>query len=186
MKQFNSAAFYSSFEIQYRALKEAERITKDALRSLSRECLMLIHYESKNQGDISPVNRLLGILTPMNKKTFILFMQEFSGFHFDEKLGEFTKKDKSVYQAKCDKACECLEDGHFNLWSWAELNVKVEKKAFKLETLAKDIDRALNEEDADGKALYSKADILRTIMSAGISSDDLIDILQAMDIVDVK
>lgn len=185
MKHFNSTAFYNGFNITIKALKESERITKDALRSLSRECLMLVHYESKNQGDISPINQVASVLTPINKKTWILFMQEFTGFHYDEKLGEFTKKDKKAYDNKSAKAIEMLDDGHFNLWSWAELNVKVEKKVFKLDTLGKDVKRALEEEDAEGNAMYSKADVIKTIMENGISADDLIELLQAMDIVDV-
>lgn len=191
-KQFDSTKFYNSFNITIKALAESERITKDALRSLSRECLMLLHYESKNQGDISPVNKIISVVTPMNRKTFILFMQEFSGFRFDEKLGEFSKKDKQLYEEKCKKACNMLDDPHFNLWTWAELHVNVEKKKFKLDTIGRDIVKALSEEDEEGNAVYTKADILKAVIAAKdkegnsmITMDDFIDFLQAMDVVDV-
>lgn len=184
-KQFNAVAFYNSFNITIKALAESERITKDALRSLSRECLMLVHYESNKQGDISPINQVLKVLTPINRKTWILFMQEFTGFHFDEKENAFTKKDKKAYEKKANKACDMLDDPHFNLWSWAEQNIKVEKKSFKLETLGKDVKKAMEAEDEEGNLLYSKADIIKAVMQGGITSDDLIELLQAMDVVDV-
>lgn len=186
MKQFNATAFYNSFNITIRALQESERITKDALRSLSRECLMLVHYESNKQGDISPINQVLNVLTPVNRKTWILFMQEFTGFHFDEKQQAFTKKDKRLYEDKCNAACSMLDDPLFNLWSWADMHIKVEKKVFKLETLGKDVKRALEAQDDEGNLLYSKADVIRTVLEGGLTPDDLIEMLQAMDVVDVQ
>jgi len=185
MKKFDAVSFLNSFNITIKALAESERITKDALRSLSRECLMLVHYESNKQGDISPINQVLSVLTPMNRKTWILFMQEFTGFHFDEKEQAFTKKDKRLYNDKCKAACELLDDPHQNIWTWAERNIKVEKKTFKLETLGKDVKRALEAEDDEGNLLYSKADVLRTVLEGGITPDDLIELLQAMNVVDI-
>lgn len=194
MKQFDSNKFYNSFNITIKALAESERITKDALRSLSRGCLMLIHYESKNQGDISPVNKILQVLTPINRKTFVLFMQEFSGFHYDEDKVEFTNKNKTkekgkditMYDVKCAWACESLDDPHFNLWSWADKNIKVEKKAFKLDTLKKDVKRAMEAKDEQDNLIYSKADIIKAVMDGGLTADALIDILQAMAVVDAQ
>lgn len=186
MKKFDAVSFFNSFNITIKALAESERITKDALRSLSRECLMLVHYESNKQGDISPINQVLSVLTPMNRKTWVLFMQEFTGFHFDEDEQAFTRKDKRLYDDKCKAACALLEDPHKNIWTWSELNIKVEKKAFKLETLGKDVKKALEAEDEEGNLLYSKADILRTVLKGGITPDDLIDLLKAMDFVEVN
>lgn len=186
MKKFDAAAFFNSFNITIKVLAESERITKDALRSLSRECLMLLHYESNKQGDISPVNQVLKVLTPVNKKAWLLFMQEFAGFIYSEKEDTFTRKDKKLYDEKCKAACDLLDDPHQNIWTWAERNIKMEKKAFKLETLGKDVKRALEAEDEDGNLLYSKADILRTVLEHGITTDDLIEILQKMDVVEVN
>lgn len=186
MKKFDAVSFFNSFNITIKALAESERITKDALRSLSRECLMLVHYESNKQGDISPINQVLSVLTPMNRKTWVLFMQEFTGFHFNEKEQAFTRKDKRLYDDKCKAACDLLDDPHQNIWTWAERNIKVEKKAFKLETLGKDVKKALEAEDDEGNLLYSKADILRTVLEGGITPDDVIDLLKAMDIVEVN
>ena len=186
MKKFDAVSFFNSFNITIKALAESERITKDALRSLSRECLMLVHYESNKQGDISPINQVLSVLTPMNRKTWVLFMQEFTGFLFNEKEQAFTRKDKRLYDDKCKAACDLLDDPHQNIWTWAERNIKVEKKAFKLETLGKDVKKALEAKDEEGNLLYSKTDILRTVLKGGITPDDLIDLLKAMDVVEVN
>lgn len=186
MKKFDAAAFYNSFNITIKVLAESERITKDALRSLSRECLMLLHYESNKQGDITPVNQVLKVLTPVNKKAWLLFMQEFTGFVYSEKEDVFIRKDKKLYDEKCKAACDLLDDLHQNIWTWAERNIKMEKKAFKLETLGKDVKKALEATDEEGNALYTKADVLRTVLENGIDADDLIAMLQAMDVVEVN
>lgn len=186
MKKFDAVSFFNSFNITINALAESERITKDALRSLSRECLMLVHYESNKQGDIGPVNQVLKVLTPVNKKAWVLFMQEFVGFIYSEKDEAFIRKDKKLYDEKCKAACDLLDDPHQNIWTWAERNIKMEKKAFKLETLGKDVKKALEAEDEEGNLLYSKTDILRTVLEGGITTDDLIAMIKAMDVVEVN
>lgn len=183
MKAFNADAFYGTFEITLKAIRESERITKDGLRFLSRQLLEQIHYESKLQGDIQPLNRLLEVLTPINKKALVLFMQEFSGFHYDEKLSLFGKKDKRIYEAKCKAACESLEDPHFNLWTWAEKHVQMEAKPFDLKKVSQFMERTLKKASEDG---ISKADVIKAVMAGGISVDELIQVLEDMDVVEVK
>ncbi len=187
MKKFDCVSFYNSFNIVIKALAESERITKDALRSLSRECLMLVHYESNKQGDISPINQVLNVLTPRNKSAWIFFMQEFTGFHFDEKEQAFTKKDKARYQEKYLVACEMLENPEFDLWSWAKEHLEDRVKRSPLEQLGKAVERALNAKDKDTKvAIYKPSDIVAEVLKHGITPDDLIAMLQAMDVVEVN
>lgn len=186
---FNVQKFFNDFEISIRALQESERITKDALRALSRSVLEALHTKDvKTYGDIQYTNRLLGVLSPMNKRTFVLFMQEFSGFLFKEDEQVFSKKDKRkddagvmACDAKRDNALEHLLDPHFNLWTWAERNVKVEKKTFRLDTLSKDVKKAMDAKDEEGNALYSKADIIKAILSGGIDAADLLAIMDAVE-----
>ena len=186
MKQFNANAFYNSFDITIKALKDSERITKDALRSLSRECLMLVHYESNKKGDISPVNQVLNVLTPRNRSTWILFFKEFSGFHFDKTKEEFTNKDKKIYEERFLLACEMLDDAAWDIWKWAKDNMQDRVKRPALEVLASSVEKALNAKDKEtGIKLYKPSDIIKTIMEHGISADDIIELLQVMDIVDV-
>ncbi len=183
MAKFNINTFLNSFNIAIKAIAESERITKDNLRWLSRDLLSQLHETEDNPrcGDIQFVNQLLLVLTPMNRKTLVLFMQEFSGFKYDDKTELFTVKAKSVYAERLAKANEFLDDPHNNLWTWAERNVKVEKKAFKLDTLTKDIGKALKAEDEEGNALYTKADVIGAILAGGITADDLMALLNKVE-----
>jgi len=187
MKKFDAVSFLNSFNITIKALAESERITKDALRSLSRECLMLVHYESNKQGDISPVNQVLKVLTPRNKSAWMFFMQEFTGFHYDKAKEEFTKKDKEKYTEKCLLACEFLEGKDNDLWTWAKANLEERVKSSPIEQVGKSIERALKAEDKDHKGvkLYKPSDILKVVLEHGITTDDIIDLLKAMDVVDI-
>ena len=183
MKKFNVNEFVNGFNITIKALAESERITKDALRSLSRDLLCQLHTIEDNprNGDIGFTNQVLAVLTPVNKKVFTLFMVEFSGFKFNEEIQQFEKKDRAKYNDVFTKAGEFLEDPLNNLWTWAERNVKVEKKAFKLDTLAKDVKRALAQENDAGELMYSKADIIKAVLSGGITSEELLDLLAAIE-----
>lgn len=100
-------------------------------------------------------------------------MQEYAGFIYSEKDGLFVRKDKGSYDAKLAKAIEALEDPHFNIWTWAERNVKMEKKAFKLDTLTKDVKKALSAKDDDGVALYNQADVVRALFEGGLTVEAL-------------
>lgn len=183
MKVFNADKFFAGFEISLRAIREAERVTKDALRSLSRELLEQIHYESKIQGDIQPLNRLLEVLTPMNKKALVLFMQEFSGFKYDEDKGVFGKKNKAIYEQCLAASIESLEDPHFNLWTWAERNIKMEAKPFQLDKVTKFMQQSIKKAAEEG---IGKADLIKAVMAGGISVDEIVAVLESMGEVEVK
>lgn len=182
MQKFNITAFVNGFNITLNALKESERITKDALRSLSRDLLLQLHTIEDNPrcGDIGFTNQVVAVLTPMNRKTMVLFMQEFSGFLYNEKEEQFTKKDKGAYADKFVKAGEFLEDPMNNIWSWAERNVKVEKKMFKLDTLTKDIKKALEAKNDEGMLVYDKADVIKAIMAGGLDVKAIVEIMEQM------
>ncbi len=177
--KFDLVKFLAGYNIAIRALRESERITKDTLRVLSRDLLLQLHVTENNAkcGDISFINEVMSVLTPMNRKTFVLFMQEFTGFFYDEKQECFTKKNKGIYNDKCKLAMEFLDDPMNNIWSWAERNVKVEKKLFKLDTVTKDIERAMKATNDDGEKLYNKADIIRAVLAGGITIEEMMEVL---------
>jgi hypothetical protein len=177
--KFDLVKFLAGYNIGLRALRESERITKDTLRTMSRDLLACLHISENNAkcGDISFINEVMGVLTPMNRKTFVLFMQEFTGFFYDEKQECFTKKNKGIYNDKCKAAMEFLDDPMNNIWSWAERNVKVEKKLFKLDTVTKDIERAMKATNDDGEKLYNKADIIRAVLAGGITIEEMMEVL---------
>lgn len=155
-------------------LAAAERITKATLRTLSRDLLeyvLLDKGDGEGSYDIQPVNRVLQVLTPMNRKTAILFFAAHLPFKYDEDGVRFGKKgkDKQV-EGLTERVAELLEDQDFDIWAWAEANVKLEVKdvdwAKKLTT---DMTKAL-------EAGLTGADILAimetVLLSAEVANDE--------------
>ena len=92
---FNKDKFNAYFDGKLGELAGAEKITKAVLLDLSRQVLAA-HHETQ---DVGYINRLLVVLTPMNRKVANLYFSEFSGFNFSAKSEEFGKKDKKNYEA---------------------------------------------------------------------------------------
>lgn len=112
------------------AIANAEKITRFELGAISRELLMYV----PDSNDIDIVNRLIGVLTPMNRKIAILFFKHFLPWevevdHDDEfsRFGKKLKADKKV-KRRMEMIVEFLSDENANIWSWAEVHVEVEQK----------------------------------------------------------
>lgn len=139
-------------------LAKAERVTKAVLATLSRDLLTYIYVDKTE--DISPVNRLLTVLTPMNKATAILFFKNFLAWRFDDEAVVFTKKKKKQFQDKEMAANLFLANEDSDIWTWAAEHVKVEAKPV-------DWNKKLTTD-------MTKA------MEAGLTFDDIIGILNAV------
>jgi hypothetical protein len=170
---FNRAGFETSFNKSLRKLGAAERVTKELLRSLSREVLEA-HHATENVGYI---NTLISTLTPMNRKTAILFFKEFSGFKWSDDTLTFASKDKKRYEGKCAMSDKFLEDPNNNIWSWAERHIDVEKKP---PTMLLDLikERAKHWHDKAKKEHISDADLLVAFFAGGIDPSAVV---QALD-----
>jgi len=105
-------------------LAASEKITKAILTELSRVILAYV-YET---GDVTPTNRLINVLTPMNKRTAILYFKEFLSFRFDDVQETFGKKNKKTFDKKNELVTIFLLDEANNIFTWAEDNVKIEAK----------------------------------------------------------
>lgn len=168
-------------------LAASEKVTKAELSALSRELLFYVltgHEDTPASYDVQAVNRLLGVLTPMNQRTSVLFFAHFLPFAFDEnelKFGKLQqkKKDKFIQQAR-----EFLEDETNDIWAWAARNVKVEKKPVDWsKKISSDIQKALNAEGDD--ALTAK-EVMVAVLAGGIGVDDLTDMLDIIAQVDLE
>lgn len=167
---FDKVGFEKSFNTAVMRLKRSEMITRQTLMVLSRSVLEALHATE----DIGYVNRLLEVLTPVNRKVAVLYFTHFGGFHYDDALARFTKKSGKRYD-ECDKlATIFLEDPLNNIWSWAGRNVEIQKKDFELAQVTAYMGNVLKKAQ---KAGVSQADLLRAVLKAGIEADAIIAML---------
>ena len=170
---FDRNEFLAAFDKKLKTLDKAEKVTKEIVKEMSRD---LLHITYENQ-DIGFINRFINALTPMNRKTAILFFKEFSGFTWNKDEVSFITKDKKNWEKTVAKGTEALEDPHFNLWTWAEKNVEVEVKPLDLSKITVFVQNALKKAEAQG---ISKADVFKAMMAGGLSAEEIVDMLAAM------
>lgn len=163
---FDKLTYDKSFVVAIKSLTASEKTTKAILLDLSRSTLEALHSSE----DIGYVNRLLDVLTPMNKATAVLYFKEFTGFHFDADSTQFGKKDKKTYTECADKTAKFLDDPLNNIWSWATRNVEVQKKEFSLDAVTTYITATLKKAD---KAGFKQGDVLAAIFKAGFTPESI-------------
>ena len=162
-KQFNREGFIASFDKALKTLARTEKVTKEVLRDVSRTVLEAVHAT----GDIGYVNRLNAVLTPVNRRVSAKYFEHFTGFHYDTTSLLFTKKSKKRYDESLAAAVEFLSDPHNNIWTWAERNIEIEKKDFTVDKVSDIVKKAI-------KKNISQADILKAVLSAGVTLDTVI------------
>jgi len=148
----------------------AEKITKKVLGEVSRD--MLEYVITDETFDSDAINRLNAVLTPMNKRTSILFFEEFTPFVVDDKgvFGAMPKNKKAKAQAKLDASnatTEFLSDEDNTIWTWAVDNVKIEKKDI---DWGKRITSAVTSGLDDEKGGLSLPEVMEAVLSAGVDA----------------
>lgn len=166
---FNKKAFDPKFQAAVVDLAASEKTTKAVLMSLSRSVLEAVQVTE----DVAYMNTVVNALTPVNRKMAVLFFVTFSGFRCEN--GVFTKKDKKNYEAIKAETIKAMEDPHFNIWSWAEKEIEVEKKEFTLDRISKTVESVLKKAD---KAGFSQAETLAAIIAGGLDVNALMVLLQ--------
>jgi hypothetical protein len=168
---FSREKFAEAFQASIDALAQSEHVTKRELLALSRSVLEATH----ETGDIQYVNKLIAVLTPVNKKVAILFFKHFVGFSYDDTLKMFTKKSKKHYDEAFKRSIAFLSDPHNNIWSWAEPHVEVNKKAFALDNVTHYLQLAMQKAKDSN---LSNVDLMRAVIKAGFTADDIIAIME--------
>ncbi len=167
---FNREKFELMFIASLDMLANAEAVTKRELRALSRSVLEAVHVTE----NIGYVNQLMAVLTPVNKKVARHYFTHFTGFHFDDGLDRYTKKNKGVYAQAKKLSEEFLAEPHNNIWTWADRNIEIEPKPFDADKVAQYIAGALKKASGCGKG---HKDVVLAIMKGGITVDDLMAVL---------
>lgn len=170
---FIKGQFEASFEKALAAIAGAERVTKEQLRDVSRTVLEAWHIT----GNVEYANKLIGVLTPVNRKVAVAFFTHFSGFSYNETLARFSGKSKKRY-AEAHKLCmEFLEDPLNNIWTWADRNIEIKQKDFDIEAVTKYITHALKK--AQGVGL-SQTDVLKAVFKGGVEPDAVLAVFDEM------
>ena len=134
----------------------SEAVTKKELELVATELLQYV----PNSGDIGTVNRLIHVLTPVNKQAAIHFFKAHLEWKFDGESNQFTEKykgQKSLQRAS--KARTSFFKNNMTFWKWVEAEVKIEKK---VPDYLKSIERAIVKAI---KADQSKLDIMRVVVN---------------------
>lgn len=171
------------------AIMAAEKITRVELGAMSRELLMYVPQTR----DIDIVNRLLNVLTPVNRRTAIIFFKHFLPWDVENdadgvfsKFGKMHKGDKKVAR-KIKLIAEFLAIEDNTLWTWSEANIDLEQKVVNMQAELSDvIKKSLKGfENKNRKAdPLSKQQVVDTLLSH-ISIDDLMDAMSnAQDRID--
>ena len=161
------------------SIGNAEKITKVSLSIISREVVEYIMIQAdetkKASEDSSVANRLLEVLTPVNRKVCTLFFKHFLSFSFNDDTEFFGKKEKKSWSKKVLKCSEFLADPHNNIWSWAERNVVHEVKPYSPETVKKSLKSIVTKAHA---AKIHDVDIIAGLIEAGISAQAILDCIK--------
>lgn len=179
---FNKAAFEVAFAASLIKLTNSERVSKEELKELSRSTLNALHNGGTIAGDIGYINKLILVLTPMNKKAAILYFKHFSGFSFDDELSIFTKKSKKRYDAAANESMEFLAEPHNNIWTWAERNIEVEQRKFTVESITETTKTMLTKAANNG---ISKHDVIMAIIAGGLEIETLLGMMDELGYAEV-
>ena len=161
------------------AIMAAEKITRVELGAMSRELLMYV----PDTNDIDIVNRLLGVLTPVNRRTAIIFFQNFLPWDAEKDAEKvfvrFGKKHKGERRVtkKMTEITKFLSDESNNIWTWSDANVDIEQKVVNMATeLSAIISKSLKGFETKNKKAdpMPKQQVVDTILSH-ISIDDMMD-----------
>lgn len=170
---FNRGGFEVSFNKIIKALEKSEKLTKDTLRDVSRSVLEA-HHATEHIGYI---NQLLSVLTPKNREMLTLFFKEFSGFKYESDTKTFKEKNKKKYDAAHAASMEALTDPHFNVWSWAEKNIKemeVKPKAQLLDIVQERVESWV---ERAKKEKISEVDLLRAFFKGGVHPSTILELM---------
>lgn len=154
----------------------AEKITRKTLAALSRDMLLYV----PDSQDIEAVNRLLGVLTPMNRRVAILYFDSFLPWEQEKdadgnftRFGKKTKGDKKL-AAAAKKIVDWLADESNNIWTWSDQNIELKQKDF-VGLLTRAIQKALDGDEKTDTPALTQAQVVATIISAGVDIDTMLE-----------
>lgn len=163
------------------ALASSEKITREVLANISRELLMYV----PDSQDIDAVNRLIGVLTPVNKKMAIMFFSHFLPWIVEktpegdfQRFGKKFEGDKKIAR-RMTLIDTFLKDTTNTIWTWSKVNVSVEpsQKDF-ARLIQNNVKNALKGDQKTNTPPLNPALVMDAVFSGGIGVAELINALE--------
>lgn len=156
------------------AILNAEKITREELRHMSRELLTYV----PETDDIGVVNRLISGVTAMNRRGLILFFGHFLPWveekDTDGKHVRFGKRmdgEKKI-KRRLDLIEEFLADPANDFWNWTEANVEIKAPDYAAK-IASAINSAIKGNKAKGFDGLQPHEVVNAIFASNLSFADL-------------
>lgn len=160
------------------AIANAEKITRKELGELSRELLTYV----PDTHDIDIVNRLIGVLTPVNRRAAIAYFKHFLPWQVEHeadgqtfsRFGKMLQGEKKV-KRRMDSIAEWLKDEANNIWKWSDDNLDVEVKQKDFYALvSKQIQKALEGDEKSDTPALTRDQLVAAIFAGGVTIDDML------------
>ena len=159
------------------AIANAEKITRAELGHLSREALIYV----MDTQDIDFINRLLGVLTKVNRKACIEYFTMFLPWeHENDKEGNFQRFGKKMLGEKKLAKRRAAMDAWLavetnDLWVWVDLHLTVETKKpdFKAR-VSSSIKKALEGDEEKDAPPLTALELLVAIFDGGFKLEDML------------
>lgn len=157
------------------AIAGAEKVTRTELAAFSRESLDYV----LETHDIDLINRLIGVLTPVNKRAAILFFGHFLPWVQEKdtdgkftRFGGMVKGDKKVAK-KVAAIKEFLAVPENTIWTWADNNIEM-KQLDLVAPIARAINAALKGNEKRDADPIPAAEVVAAIFASDLSFADMV------------
>lgn len=164
-------------EDNIKKVQGSEKVTKKALSELSRD--LLTYIVMNGSPDVGSANRLLSVLTPVNRRAAILFFAHFLPFKVDSEAehivgGKLKGEDRITKKTEAVK--EFLADPKNDIWIWAASTLKIESKETDWGAMVeRNVKMALE------KGKLEPFYVVQSVINGGIKVKDLVEMIKFND-----
>lgn len=167
-------------------IAKAEKVTRKGLATFSRDVLVYV----VDTYDIDCVNRMLGVLTPANRRFAIHFFEHFLPHMVErDKEGNFSrfggliKKQKKMAE-RLARIEEFLKDENNNIWTWTDENVQTKVPDY-VANLERALQNAVKGNDKKGVEPASVFDLCKVFFD-GIGIEKIVTAIELKNKADME
>lgn len=152
-------------------LAKSEKITRKVLAEVANELLLYV----PGSNDIDAVNRLVAVLTPVNKQAAILFFKSMLQWSFVDGVFTTIQKGERTVSAKNERRLAFIKSEE-TFWSWVDDNTTIEAKP---KDFQNDIVNLIKRATKDGDYQISHAQVIQSVLASGITIQEVLTMVNA-------